>query len=287
MEAIGVVSRLSSMSNTKMVLQFDDRILAPFLGHQSELGIVRRFFVTWLFLYIGSLLVYFTFGALDYIIYYVWMGSHLQPSNPDKKPNITREISMSVKSLFVMSGFSTPAEVLIQLGFSKEYTDPAQYGYLYLIVSPVLFIAFSDCIIYFIHRGLHSRLLYRHIHKPHHSFVHTSPFAAFAFHPVDGYMQGVSYHIFVFLFPFHAAVHLVSLIIVSMWTINIHDRVTWGIPGINGAAHHTIHHTTYKSNYGQYFTLWDKLCGTFRDPYTWKDQGAPTLTEKQVYGKHA
>lgn len=287
MEAIGVVSRISSISGTQMVLQFDDKIFAPFLGHQSDLGIVRRFFVTWLFLYIGSLVVYFLFGTLDYIIYYIWLGDHFQSPSPDKKPNVAREISMSVKSLIVMSGFSTPAEVLIQLGYSKEYTDPAQYGYLYLIVSPLLFILFSDCVIYFIHRALHSRLLYRHIHKPHHSFVHTSPFAAFAFHPVDGYMQGVSYHIFVFLFPFHAAVHLVSLVVVSMWTINIHDRVTWGIPGLNGAAHHTIHHTTYKSNYGQYFTLWDKLCGTFRDPHAWKDQGAPSLTEKQVYGKHA
>lgn len=287
MEAIGVVSRISRISGTQMVLQFDDKIFAPFLGHQSEIGIVRRIFVTWLFLYVGSLVVYFLFATLDYIIYYIWLGNQLQSSSPDKKPNVRREISMSVKSLFVMSGFSTPAEVLIQLGYSKEYTDPARYGYFYLIISPLLFILFSDCVIYFIHRALHSRLLYRHIHKPHHSFVHTSPFAAFAFHPVDGYMQGVSYHIFVFLFPFNAAVHLVSLVVVSMWTINIHDRVTWGIPGINGAAHHTIHHTTYKSNYGQYFTLWDKLCGTFRDPHAWKDQGAPSLTEKQVYGKHA
>lgn len=281
------MSGLSRVSGTQLVFQFDKLVFAPILGVQSEPHLSRRIAVTWLFLYFGSLMVYFSFATLDYLIYYVWLGDRFQTPNPDKQPNVRREISMSVKSLFIMSGFSTPAEVLIQLGYSKEYVDPSKYGYFYLILSPVLFILFSDCVIYFIHRGLHSRLLYRHIHKPHHSFVHTSPYAAFAFHPVDGYAQGVSYHIFVFVFPFHATVHLVSLIVVSMWTINIHDRVTWGIPGVNGAAHHTIHHTTYKSNYGQYFTLWDKVCGTFRDPRVWSSQGAPTLTEKQVYGKHA
>lgn len=186
-----------------------------------------------------------------------------------------------------MSGFSTPAYVFIHLEYSKKYKAPAQYSYIYLIISPLLFIALSDCVIHFIPRVLNSRLLYRHIHRPHHSYVHTSPFAKFAFHPVDGYMRGLSCHIFVFLFPLHVAVYLFSLIVVSIRTINTHYRVTCGISGINGSANHTIQHTTYKSNHGRYFRLWDKLCKTFCDPYTWNDQGAPSLTEKGVYGKHA
>lgn len=287
MEAIGITARLSQVSALELIAAFDQHVFAPALGAQEQMSLARRALATWIFLYIGSLLVYFLFASLDYFVYYYLLAKRLHPPTVLKTLDVRREIFMSVTSLLVMSAMSTPAEILIQLGYSKEYTDPALYGYPYLIISPLLFIAFSDCIIYFIHRALHTRWLYRHVHKPHHSFINTSPFAAFAFHPVDGYMQGVSYHIFVFLFPFHSAVHLVSLIAVSMWTINIHDRVNFAIPGINGAGHHTIHHTTYKSNYGQYFTLWDQICGTFRDPRLWKKQGAPTLTEKQVYGKNA
>lgn len=287
MEAIAIPARLSHLNAVDLVTTFNEYVLTPFLGHEPVMSMGRRIIATWIFLYLGSLAIYFFFGGLDYLVYFYLLGNRLHGEAYLNTMDVRREIRMSVISLLIMSGMSTPAEILIQLGYSKEYTDPAQYGYMYLLVSPLLFIAFSDCIIYFIHRALHTRWLYRHVHKPHHSFVNTSPFAAFAFHPVDGYMQGVSYHIFVFLFPFHSAVHLVSLVAVSMWTINIHDRVTFGIPGVNGAAHHTIHHTTYKSNYGQYFTLWDKLCGTFRDPRLWKKQGAPTLTEKQVYGKDA
>lgn len=278
-------SKFSRITGLDLIQAFDRHLISPFLGFQQNMGMPRRCFVTWLFLYISSLAVYFIFATLDYVIYFVLLGKRLHGESYLEKLNVRREITMSVKSLSVMAALSVPAEVLIQLGYSKEYSDPSQHGYIYLFISPLLFIAFSDCIIYFVHRALHTRWLYRNVHKPHHSFVYTTPFAAFAFHPLDGYLQGVSYHLFVFIFPFHSAVHLLSLVAVSMWTINIHDRVMFGIPGVNGAGHHTIHHITYKSNYGQYFTFWDKFCGTFRDPRQWKKEGSPALSEKQVYGK--
>lgn len=287
MEAILIPAKLTNFNGVDLVLATDRLLLQPFLGIIGDDGMSlgRRVVATWIFLYAGALLIYFLFGGFDFLVYHVILGKRLHGPDYLKTVDLKREIRMSVKSLFVMSGMSVPAEILIQLGYSKEYNDMYEYGLPYLIISPLLFIAFSDCMIYFVHRALHTRFLYKHIHKPHHSFINTTPFAAFAFHPVDGYMQGIAYHIFVFLFPMNSFVHLVSLACVSMWTINIHDRVSFGIPGINGAGHHTIHHTTYKSNYGQYFTFWDKLCGTFRDPALWRKQGAPVLSEKQVYGK--
>jgi len=35
---------------------------------------------------------------------------------------------------------------------------------------------------------------------------------------------------------------------------------------IMGAGYHTIHHTTYKHNYGHYFIYMDKLFGTLVTP---------------------
>lgn len=35
---------------------------------------------------------------------------------------------------------------------------------------------------------------------------------------------------------------------------------------INGAAHHTDHHLYYSFNYGQFFTLWDRIGGSHRNP---------------------
>jgi hypothetical protein len=33
-------------------------------------------------------------------------------------------------------------------------------------------------------------------------------------------------------------------------TANTHDNEHGGVPGVLGAGYHTIHHTTYKHNYG-------------------------------------
>lgn len=288
MEAVGVVARLANLNAHDIVDAISDLVEPAFpRDHALAISVLRRFLITWAFLYVGSLVLYFAFASADYFVVFVVFSRRVLPDNYKSTLNVAREIRMSVWSLAIMAGLSTPAEVAIQLGYGKVYYSAREYGLLYLFLSPLAFLAFSDAIIYFIHRGLHHRLIYKHIHKAHHSFINTSPFAAFAFHPLDGFAQGVAYQIFVFLFPFHSAVHLISLALVSMWTINIHDRVSLGIPGVNGAAHHTIHHTTFRSNYGQYFTLWDRVCGTFRDPDVWKKEGAIGLTEKEAYGKDA
>ena len=59
-------------------------------------------------------------------------------------------------------------------------------------------------------------------------------------------------------------------VLVNFWTVSIHDgdyRVPDVLkPYVNGSAHHTDHHLFYNYNYGQYFTLWDRVGGSFRTP---------------------
>lgn len=76
------------------------------------------------------------------------------------------------------------------------------------------------------------------------------------FQRLDGFLQSVPYHIYVFLFPMHKVVYLVLFICVNIWTISIHDGEYFTHSQIiNGAAHHTLHHLYFNYNYGQYFTL--------------------------------
>ena len=35
---------------------------------------------------------------------------------------------------------------------------------------------------------------------------------------------------------------------------------------MNGTAHHTIHHSEFNYNYGQYFTLWDRIGRSYKYP---------------------
>lgn len=64
---------------------------------------------------------------------------------------------------------------------------------------------------------------------------------------------------------------------VNIWTVSIHDG-DYRVPGllkpfINGSAHHTDHHLFYNYNYGQFFTLWDRIGGSFRNPSSFEGCG--------------
>ena len=151
------------------------------------------------------------------------------------------------------------------------------------------FIMFTDFIIYWIHRWLHHPLIYKNIHKPHHQWKVPSPFASHAFHPLDGFAQSLPYHIYVFLFPMHKFVYLLLYVLVNVWTVSIHDgdyRVPKFLkPFINGSAHHMDHHVYYNYNYGQYFTLWDRIGGSFRYPTAYEGNGPLDQVKKMQDGK--
>ncbi|KAK4524952.1 hypothetical protein GAYE_SCF07G2856 [Galdieria yellowstonensis] len=288
MDVLGVVARMNTVSEDFLVYWVNSHVLDPLFSTKTPpeaIPLWRRSFITWFLVYFGSIFIYYFFGWLDYYFIFLRNEKRKNPSFRVNNKILWKEIWMSTWSLFVMSAFTTPMEVLVQLGYSKVYHNVEDYGWFYLLISPFLFVFFSDTLIYFIHLGLHHRLVYKHLHKPHHSFIDTTPFAAFAFHPIDGFLQGVPYQLYVFCLPIHATLHLISLTVVGVWTINIHDRVDLHIPGVNGAGHHRVHHKTFKSNYGQYTVFWDKVFGTFKDPVEWVNQGAKEDREEEVYGK--
>ena len=234
----------------------------------SEDCILRQAITTWFILLIFAWLLYLIFATFSFY----FMFDHFLMKDPKFLPNqVRKEITYAVVSLFFMS-FPTLTCVLFEIrGYSKLYLNPLEYGWAYLFSSILFFLLFSDIIIYIIHRAFHeSTWMYKNIHKPHHRWIIATPYASHAFHPVDGFIQSMPYHMFVFLFPFNKVLYLVLFLFVNFWTISIHDS-TYAVPTflenfINGSAHHTDHHTLFIYNYGQYFTFCDKLFGTYLHP---------------------
>nr|KAG5695597.1 hypothetical protein BaRGS_032237 [Batillaria attramentaria] len=111
-------------------------------------------------------------------------------------------------------------------GYSKLYDNVGDsplgvgVGWFWVVVSCFTFIAFTDACIYWIHRFLHHRTVYKHLHKIHHTWKIT---------------------------------YLALFVFVNIWTVSIHDgdyRVPAPLqPFVNGCAHHTDHHLFYNYNY--------------------------------------
>jgi len=183
----------------------------------------------------------------------------------------------------LMALLSVPSFLLEVRGYSKMYDSSADGpGLWYDIVQFPFFIAFTDCFIYWIHRGLHHKSIYKHLHKAHHKWVVPTPFASHAFHPLDGFAQSVPYHVFPFLFPMKKLAYVAIFTFVNFWTITIHDgEYAMNSEIINGAACHTMHHLYFNYNYGQFTTLWDRLGGSYRKPNEELFHKEEKLSEKE------
>ncbi|CDO95734.1 unnamed protein product [Kluyveromyces dobzhanskii CBS 2104] len=186
------------------------------------------------------------------------------------KNQMTLEMKQAFGAIPVMVLLTIPWFLLELSGYSKLYYNvdyKSWSGIRQLALEVICFIMFTDCLIYLLHRWLHWPKVYKALHKPHHKWLVTTPYASHAFHPVDGYMQSVPYHIYPMLFPLQKVSYLILFTFVNFWTVMIHDgEYLANDPIINGAACHTVHHLYFNYNYGQFTTLWDRLGGSYREP---------------------
>lgn len=193
---------------------------------------------------LGSHILYFLFASISYYSIF----NHKMMLHPRFLPNqIKLEIQTSLKAFPVMMLLTLPWFLGEVRGFSKLYGgDPSNHwgGWWYLVGSIPAYLVFTDYCIYWIHRWLHHPLLYKTLHKPHHRWISwvpssfyvrarnvlsdawypngylvPTPFASYAFHPLDGYLQSIPYHLFVFLFPMHRYLYIGFFIAVMFWTI--------------------------------------------------------------------
>lgn len=233
---------------------------------------VRQTISVFMIVLLGGYFLYFSFGILSYYTLF----DHSLRKHPKFIPNQEwKEISLSSWSMPIMNVLTLPIFVAEVRGHSQLYDglDGRGWGYLFLSLGAFLF--FNDMMIYWIHRFLHWGVLYKFVHKPHHRWLVPTPFASHAFHPLDGFAQSTPYHLFVFLVPLNKIIYLTAFVMVNFWTISIHDSCylmekmpAWVHYIVNGAAHHTDHHLYFNYNFGQYFTLWDRIGGSFREPVT-------------------
>jgi lathosterol oxidase len=209
--------------------------------------------------------VYYIFASLSYFLIF----DKATFNHPRYLKNqITLEMKQANVAFPIMAVLTVPWFLAEVRGYSKLYdTTEEGPGRWYDWLQFPFFLIFTDFCIYWIHRYLHHPRVYKHIHKPHHKWIMPTPFASHAFHPLDGYAQGLPYHIFPFLFPLSKVASVAFFVLVNIWTVLIHDgEYAHNSAIINGAACHTIHHLYFNYNYGQYTTLWDRLGGSYRKP---------------------
>jgi Delta7-sterol 5-desaturase len=146
----------------------NDRVeeLSPgtFLGMEYD-NPLRVFLVLYVILYIGGFLSYFGITGIHYLLVYkLFPKQLLRPEDEPIQPGqIQQEIMISVRSMPYMVLLTAPIYWLQWCGYSRVYTNVDEYGWPYFFLSIALFLMFTDCGVYWIHRGLHWGPLYKYV----------------------------------------------------------------------------------------------------------------------------
>jgi sterol desaturase/sphingolipid hydroxylase (fatty acid hydroxylase superfamily) len=223
---------------------------------------------------------YFLTAAPFYAVFWVWRpewlrGRRLQSDDPGRR-RIASEIAYSLSTVVIFSAIGLCLVYAQQAGLTRIYVHLAERGWWYFWASIIAAILAHDAYFYWTHRLLHWRPLFRLAHHVHHRSTSPTPWAAYAFHPVEAVIQAGIYLVIVFALPMHPLA--LTLFLIYMIVRNVvghlgfeiwpsgfarHPLTRWHLT----PTHHDLHHRFGKGNYGLYFSLWDEWMRTTRPDY--------------------
>ncbi|HEY6461617.1 MAG TPA: sterol desaturase family protein [Polyangiaceae bacterium] len=184
---------------------------------------------------------------------------------------IRREIAWSASTAIVFSLVGTFVRFAWRRGLFPMYDDVAPHGWVYFAFTVVFLVVAQDTYFYWTHRAMHHRRLFRWIHRVHHMSHDPSPFAAYAFAPAEALVHAAFVPLVAFWLPLHPVAIGVFLEFMILRNVLGHlglelfprgfARSRW-TRWSTTTTHHTLHHRRVGSNYGLYFTWWDRLMRT-------------------------
>lgn len=218
-------------------------------------------------------------GAL-YLAFWVYrrpsMNRHRVSTTNNAAPRPLKEALLTFSTYFVYSIATAIVIFVAKYGsHSMMYTNVADYGWFYTILSVPLFLFYIDTAFYWSHVLMHKNRFFRRAHVTHHQFVNVTPWGGFAFHLAEAVINASSFLILMLFVPWHP-VSFVSFIILSLvYSGFIHlgydfMPLSWRshpvLKWLNTPTHHIYHHHKHGYNFGFIFTFWDKIMGTEKLP---------------------
>jgi lathosterol oxidase len=190
--------------------------------------------------------------------------------------DMRRELLYGASSVLVFAGLGAVVLALVLDGRVEIYRDPARHGWPWLLASLPALIVWHDFYFYWTHRLLHTRWWFRRVHGVHHRSRHPSPWAAYAFHPVEALLNGLVTPLALLVVPVHGVVLLAFGLHQVVRSAHGHAAFETMPVGFVRAplwrlftttTHHHLHHEFGQGNYGLWFTWWDRIAGTERADY--------------------
>ena len=169
--------------------------------------------------------------------------------------NISILLSVGIVGVFLLKDF-------IDFGLPTVWVFTWQLVLIFLI---------DDLYFYFYHSALHTKFLYKHIHKTHHRSTMPIPMEYIFTHPLEWFFGAIGPFIGLVVIASFSEINIYAFWVMSalrnLHELDIHSgikssKITSLIPFYGTTEHHDLHHSKNRGNYASTFTLWDKVFGT-------------------------
>jgi Delta7-sterol 5-desaturase len=236
-------------------------LLAALLGASAAYFVVRYFVIA------GA-----GYGAAEALAR-LTPSRRLQPI-PFTREQVRREILYSTMTSMIFAAVGTAVFFAGKLGLTQVYRDIDLYGWAWFWLSIPVMLLIHDFYFYWMHRLIHHEKLFERVHRTHHLSTNPSPWAAFAFHPLEGVLEALIIVIIAVVMPVHVAALSVFALLSLIY--NVYGHLGYEVMPrflaksplgrfLNKSAYHNLHHRAFASNYGLYTTIWDRAFGTFNE----------------------
>ena len=234
-----------------------------------------------------------TAGLVSAIVWAFW-NAYFKARKIQKRvadaADYRREIFTSLRTtlVFAVTGFGT--YLAAKAGWLTVYGDLAIRGWGYFVLTLLAMIVAHDAYFYWTHRAMHHPRLFRLFHRTHHKSKTPTPWTAYAFDVPEAIVMVAFVPLWLALVPMHD----LAVFIFVTWQVvrnvmghaGVELSPVSGRPSrlfgwLNTTTHHDLHHQDARSNFGLYFTWWDRTMGTEHPDYQMRVASIASPTRRQ------
>jgi sterol desaturase/sphingolipid hydroxylase (fatty acid hydroxylase superfamily) len=216
-----------------------------------------------------------TWGLLSIVLKAPLRQRKIREDSPAARQLLV-EFAFSMRSIALFATVALAQSLMSRLGAYPLTHVSVLWGGLWFWPSLVLMIIGHDAYYYWTHRAMHHPRLFRAFHSRHHRSHNPSPFTAYSFDVSEAAVMASFVILWPFLVPTPWAV--VSLFILHQIVKNTFAHCGYELMPMTAdgrplldwlttTTHHDLHHAHSNSNFGLYFTWWDRWMGTENPDY--------------------
>jgi len=236
---------------------------------------------------------YLIFAGAGWVLGYMWFKrrwfSRKIVAHFPERSQAYREALYSARSVLIFAVVGALTVLAIRRGWTQMPRNLDNQTWNWFFASVAINIAIHDTYFYWTHRLMHHRWLYKWFHQTHHLSTNPTPWAAYAFSPLEAVVQAGIFPLIAFTVP----IHPLSFVVFMFWQIlfNVIGHTgyefypswlvdSWLGKFLNTPTAHILHHESFRDNYGIYFNVWDRLMGTNHERYSERFREVTTRSKR-------